>query len=269
MDGPSPSVRLKAAGMAGEEIVATMRHVDRREWWLWSSAIAITIVLALGIASFGLPAILAGVDSLSVFFLGHAVRGLVGLVLLFNVYVVHTQLQIRRIRHEFADQLYKLAVLDPLTGLFNRRYIERWLEGEIARCQRHNTSLTMILFDLDAFKQVNDEHGHPVGDDALKVFAERLKKATRGSDVVARYGGDEFLALLPDCKPDGVQYILKRLNGVRIATGESSLPVEYSAGWTDYCMGESVTEFVKRADAVLYVNKRRPKGLAEASVAFE
>ncbi len=269
MDETSPSVKLRAAGMAGEEIVATMRQVDRREWWLWSSAISITIVLALGIASFAFPSLLSGVDNLSAFFLNHAVRGLLGMVLLFNVYVIYEQVQIRRLRREFADQLYNLAVLDPLTGLFNRRYIERWLEGEIVRCQRHSTPLTMILFDLDAFKQVNDEHGHAVGDDVLKVFAERLKKATRGSDVVARYGGDEFLALLPDCKPDDVQCILKRLNGVRIATPESTLPVHYSAGWTDYSMGESVAEFVKRADAVLYVNKRRPKGPSDPSVAFE
>jgi len=254
------AVRLEGAGMAGEEIVATMRNVDRREWWLWSSAISVTLVLALGIASFALPSLLPGVDSFFAFFLGHAVRGLLGLVVLFSVYVVYEQVQIRRIRREFADQLYKLAVLDPLTGLFNRRYIDGWLKGEIARCQRHNTPLTLILFDLDAFKQVNDEHGHAVGDDALKVFAERLKKATRGSDVVARCGGDEFLALLPDCKPDAVQYILKRLNGIRIAASESTLPVQYSAGWTDYNIGESVTQFWKRADAALYLNKRRPKG---------
>lgn len=244
MDEKSSLVRLDTAGMASKEMLTTMRHLERREWWLWSSAIAVTILL-LGIASF---------------FFDSAARGLLGLVLLFNLYVVYEQIQIRRIRREFANQLYTLSVIDPLTSLFNRRYVEHRLEGEIARCQRQGTQLTLILFDLDGFKQVNDEHGHAVGDDALKMFAERLRMATRGSDVVARYGGDEFLALLPDCKSDGVHHLLNRLNEIQITTSESRLPVAFSAGWANYRIGDSVAEFLKRADAALYVNKRRAKG---------
>ena len=262
-------VSLETGSMAGAELRAIRRQIDRREWWLWWSAISVTTVLALGIASFVLPALRSGVDSFSVFFLDRAVRGLLSLVLLFNVYVVYEQLQIRRIRQWFADQLYRLAVADPLTGLFNRRYIEERLQGEIARCQRHRSPLSVILFDLDAFKQVNDEYGHAVGDQVLKVFAERLKNATRGSDVVARYGGDEFLALLPDCRPDEIQFILKRLKGIRVATSVATWPVRYSAGWADYSIGESVTEFIKRADAALYINKRKPKRPPGSSNGFE
>jgi len=263
------SLRLDPASSVSEDVGTTMRRIEGREWWLWSSAISLTILLSLGIASFALPALLSGVDSFSAFFLDRAVRGLLGLVLLFDVYVVYEQVQIRRIRHEFADQLYKLAVVDPLTGLFNRRYIEHRLEGEVDRCQRYRSSLTMVLFDLDGFKQVNDQHGHAVGDDVLKIFAERLKKATRGADIVSRYGGDEFMALLTDCGPDGVQCVLKRLNGIRVAAGESTVGLGFSVGWADYSVGESIEEFLKRVDAVLYVDKRRPKSLVDLSGASE
>jgi diguanylate cyclase (GGDEF)-like protein len=115
----------------------------------------------------------------------------------------------------------------------------------------------VILFDLDGFKQINDEHGHATGDDLLKAFAERLKAATRGSDVAARYGGDEFLLLLPDCEPDGVQYVLKRLQGLHMDANEERLPISCSAGWADYTPGESLAGVLKRADAALYANKRK------------
>jgi diguanylate cyclase (GGDEF)-like protein len=251
-----------AAGAASKHVLVTMRNVDRREWWLWSSAISVTILLVTGVASFTMPAVLSGTDSFSSFFLDHAIRGLVALVLLFNFYVIYEQLQIHRLRRSLANQLYEMSVLDPLTGLFNRRYVQHRLEEEIARCQRHGTPLTAILFDLDAFKEVNDEHGHPVGDDFLKAFAEQLKKATRGSDVAARYGGDEFLVILSDCREGGVQYVLKRLNGLQVATTNATLPVYYSAGWTDYVLGESLAEFLKRADRALYLDKRSPDKLS-------
>jgi len=119
--------------------------------------------------------------------------------------------------------------------------------------------LTAILFDLDNFKKVNDRYGHAAGDTLLKAFAENLSRSTRGSDVAARYGGDEFVALLPDCKPDDVQFILKRLNGLRVDVGGGMLPVSYSAGWANYIPGESAEDLLKRADAELYINKRASK----------
>jgi diguanylate cyclase (GGDEF)-like protein len=244
------------AALRGPQMQAMVRRVNRRQWWLWSSAIWVMLLLTAGIVSFVLPALLSQFDSFHSFFLNHAVRGLLGLVLVFNVYVVYEQLQINRIRTQLTEQVYQLAVLDPLTGLFNRRYIEQRLEEEIARSQRQGYPLTVILFDLDAFKQVNDRYGHSVGDSVVQGFAERLKKTTRGSDLAARYGGDEFLAVLPDCTTEGVQYVLKRLNGLQVELSGEKLPVYYSAGWTDHIPGESIEEFLKRADIALYVNKR-------------
>ncbi|HXQ26259.1 MAG TPA: GGDEF domain-containing protein [Candidatus Acidoferrales bacterium] len=247
-----------ATGIASKPVLAMMRRIENREWWVWSSAMAVTILSAIGMVSFALPTPFGRPESLSAFFLDHAVRWLFVLVLVFNICVLYEQVQLHRIRYELADQLYELSVLDPLTGLFNRRYIEHRLQEEIARCQRLGSPITVILFDLDALKQINDEHGHAAGDNVLKALAERLKAATRGSDVAARYGGDEFLLLLADCKPDGVQYVLKRLSGLHIETNKEKLPISCSAGWADYIPGESLAAILKRADAALYVNKRKP-----------
>jgi len=267
MDEQSSVVEFSAA--PAKDIQNTMRRMDRREWWLWSYAITITLLLMTGIASFAFPALLSGTDSYYSFFLNQAVRGLVGLVLIFNVYVIYQQLQITRIRRQLTDQVfavdkvevlaqevYKMALLDPLTGLFNRRYIEQRLEDEISRSQRHGRALSVILFDLDEFKQVNDTYGHGAGDALLKAFADRLSRATRGSDASARYGGDEFLVVLPECKPENVQAVLKRLEGISVDIDGHKLPVAVSAGWAELLSGERAKELLDRADAALYGNKR-------------
>jgi diguanylate cyclase (GGDEF)-like protein len=252
-----------------EQIVANMGQIDRREWWLWSSAISVTLLLLLGIASFTVPVLIAGFDNFHALFLRQAVRGLIGLVLVFNVYVVYEQVQINRIRREFADTLYKMAVLDPVTNMFNRRYIMHRLDEEIARCRRHGSPLTLISLDLDRFKEINDDYGHAVGDHVLRSFGEGLQRATRGSDVVARYGGDEFLAILPDCSIGQIRHVLERLNGLHVKTRASTIAIRYSVGWTDYIPGESLDDFLKRADAMLYVNKRNSKGLFISPIVAE
>ena len=251
-----------------EHVRAIVRHVDARQWWLWCSAMLTTLLAMAAIASFDLPAFFSQFASLRSFFLNDTVRGLLGLVVLFNVYVIYEQLRINRIRKQVTEEFYKLAFLDPLTGLFNRRYIEQWLTNEIARSQRHGSALTVVLFDLDAFKQVNDGHGHSAGDRVLQEFAERLKKATRGADVAGRYGGDEFLAVLPECTSNGVQPILQRLDDLQAEAFGDKLPFYYSAGWTVYVPGESIEELLKRADQALYANKRGSKGLLVSSKAI-
>ena len=279
MEEKNPVVESSAHPV--KEMQLTMHRMDRREWWLWSYAIIITLVLLVAVASFAFPALLEGVDSDSSFLLSQAVHGLVGMVLIFNVYVIYQQLQITRIRRQLTDQVfavdkveelaqevYKMALLDPLTGLFNRRYIEQRLQDEIARSQRHGRALSVILFDLDEFKQVNDTYGHGAGDSLLKAFADKLSRATRGSDASARYGGDEFLVVLPECKPENVQHVLKRLEGIRVDIEGHNLPIALSAGWAELLSGESAKELLARADAALYVNKRAKSAAHSQPVAI-
>ena len=250
------SVTSQASTVANEGMMPNMRQIDRREWWLWSSAASAMLLLALGIASFSVPAMMARPDGSYAFFPGEAVRAFMGLVLVFNVYIVYKQVQINRLRREFAGTLYTMAILDPLTNIFNRRYIMHRLQEEIARSQRQGNPVTLIALDLDGFKQVNDQYGHAIGDRVLRSFGEALQRATRGSDVVARYGGDEFLAMLPDCSVGQIRHVLDRLNGLHVKTNSSTIAIRYSVGWTDYTSGESLDDFLKRADAMLYANKR-------------
>jgi diguanylate cyclase (GGDEF)-like protein len=262
----SESLPSRTSAVANAPILASTVQADRRQWWLWSSAISISILLALGIASFALPVLFSGSNHFYTFSLSDAARGLLGLVLIFNFYVVYEQIQIHRIRREFSDRLYQMAVVDPVTEMFNRRYIMQRLHEEVARCQRNGSPLTVMAMDLDCFKRINDEHGHNAGDYVLRIFGDQLKRSTRGSDVVARYGGDEFLAILPDCNKQQIQYVLNRLNGLHAKTTQTTIDIRYSAGWTDYIPGESVEDLLKRADELLYANKRNPKGLLVSSV---
>jgi len=195
--------------------------------------------------------------------------GLVGFVLLSYVYMIHQQLQIHRIRRSLADQLiaqgkmekraketYKMAVLDPLTGLHNRRSGEERLAEEMSRAERYGRPLTLLLFDIDGLKQVNDKFGHPAGDRVIKYFAERLQKAIRGSDLAVRLGGDEFLVLLPECAVDQVQNVLGRLCSMSIDLDGHMILLTFSAGWSVYSPRELPEDLIQRADAALYVSKR-------------
>lgn len=100
-----------------------------------------------------------------------------------------------RFDEDFQQRLLESAVRDPLTGLYNRRYFERQLDSEFGYAERHKTSLSLILFDIDRFKQINDTHGHVVGDAVLEQLGERLAEAVREEDLLARYGGEEFAML--------------------------------------------------------------------------
>jgi diguanylate cyclase (GGDEF)-like protein len=255
-----------------EELQTHLRHLDRRQWWLWSTTIAVILLLTLAVASFVFPAMLTAEQGSYSFFLNQSVRALVGLVLLFSVYVVYQQVLIHRVRNELADQIqslakveslasevYKLAALDQLTGLYNRRSGEQRLAQEISRAQRHGRPLTVLLLDLNELKAINDRLGHAAGDLVIKGFAERLQRAIRGSDLAVRLGGDEFMALLPECRADEVKHVLGRVEGLEVEYQGEKIRCHFSSGFTDYKPGESAAELLKRADDALYADKRSSK----------
>ena len=103
---------------------------------------------------------------------------------------------------------------DPLTGLFNRRYIEQRMEEELSRLQRYGAALSILLFDIDNFKAVNDTHGHAVGDKILKQVATTFVDSVRQVDLVARFGGEEFGILLPHTPKDEMIFVCERIRRV-------------------------------------------------------
>src|ERR1700732_3994121 len=255
-----------------EEIREHLRKLDRRQWWMWSSTVMVLMLLTLGVASFAFPAMLSHESSNYSFYLIQSIRALVGMVLLFAVYLIYQQLQVVRLRNQLADQIqslakveslatevYKLAALDQLTGLYNRRSGEQRLSQEMSRAQRHGRPLTVLLMDIDGLKLVNDRHGHAAGDLVLKGFAERLQRAIRGSDLAVRLGGDEFMALLPECRAEEVRHVLARIEGLEFEFNDEKISLHFSRGWTDYKAGETPQELLDRADQELYANKRAGK----------
>ncbi len=267
---PSPS--RDDAPPRPEAFREDLRKLDRRQWWLWSSTVLVLLLLTIAVASFAFPALLSKEEGTYSFYLNQAVRSLVGIVLVFSVYLVYQQHMIIRMRSQLADQIhslarvqdltnevYKLAALDPLTGLYNRRSGEQRLSEEISRATRYQRPLTVLLIDLDGLKQTNDKLGHAAGDMVLKSFAERLQRAIRGSDLAVRLGGDEFMALLPECRTEEVRHVINRIEGLEAEYEGTKIPCRFSRGWTDYRPGESAEELLKRADEALYANKRSSK----------
>jgi diguanylate cyclase (GGDEF)-like protein len=158
------------------------------------------------------------------------------------------------------DQMERMASTDALTGLLLRRsFLERF-QAEVGRAQRENSPLSIAILDLDHFKRVNDTYGHPVGDLVLKVFAQTLRDQLRGSDIAGRWGGEEFVVLLPDTPVDAAVGVLER---VRLAIAEKTFPapadnlrVTMSAGVVLF--NGSITDpeaIVGMADTALYTAK--------------
>lgn len=277
MSESEPSQKIEARQAA---VIQDLRTMERKQWWMWSSACMVMILLTLGVASFAFPAMLRVEESTYSFYLNQAVRALVAMVILFSVYIVYQQLQITRLRNQLTEQIqsltkvevlatevYKLAALDQLTGLYNRRSGEQRLVEEMSRARRHGRPLTVLVLDLDGLKQVNDKHGHAAGDLMLKTFAERLNRAIRGSDLAVRLGGDEFMILLPECRLEEVRHVLGRLSGVVIECEGEKLVTSFSCGWTDLKPGETPEELLQRADQAMYANKRAGKGQQQLDLA--
>lgn len=254
------------------EIQEKLRRLERRDWGLWWAAVTVILLLTVAVVSLSLPSLLKESDHFFELNLNLAVRGLVGLVLLFNLYTVYQQMQIKRMRKEMAETVvkmaslqvsaeesYKLATLDPLTGLCNRRLAQQRLAGEVSRSQRYGHPLTVLMLDLNRFKQINDRYGHGTGDHVLRVFAERLSRVIRASDLAVRMGGDEFMVVLPECQPQQVEGLLERLGPVEYDFEGEKVSVTFAAGWAGYQRNETPEQIVERADQALYAQKRAQK----------
>lgn len=184
-----------------------------------------------------------------------------------NELLARVRTQIRRKR--FQERLrstyeisLSMALTDSLTGLYNRRYLEVHMEKLIEANAQSKKALGVLLLDIDHFKQVNDTHGHNVGDEVLKIFSERLKSNLRSFDLVARLGGEEFIALLPDVSPERAYMVAERLRRsicdepIPCAVEGGELKITTSVGGAVINRGgHSIPAILERADKCLYEAK--------------
>jgi two-component system cell cycle response regulator len=166
-----------------------------------------------------------------------------------------------KVDEDFQKQMLQAAMQDPLTGLYNRRYLEEQLEAEFRFVSRQGGPLTLLMMDLDHFKQVNDNHGHPVGDAVLRGFAASLRAGIRGEDIAARYGGEEFVVICRATQEAvGVKIaerLRQRLEQLQLVNELPDLRVTVSIGVASLPNARITTtrELVEKADKALYVAK--------------
>jgi diguanylate cyclase len=157
------------------------------------------------------------------------------------------------------EETQKQAMRDVLTGIPNRQAYEEHLASEIARCKRYGTPLAMVVWDVDKFKDINDNYGHAGGDRVLKVVAELLSTRVRETDFIARYGGEEFVMLMPETTAESAMQVANKLRSDIEQTPfhfhDTRVAVTISAGVAQYHQDEFVNSLFERADAALYAAK--------------
>lgn len=161
---------------------------------------------------------------------------------------------------QYHETIYNMTIVDGLTQAHNKRYLLETLEREIPRGRRHGRQLSVVMFDIDFFKKINDTYGHLAGDYVLKELSTLVKKRLRPDDVFARYGGEEFCALLPETPVDGAGAIAedlrRRVHEKQFVFEGESIAVAISMGCAELKPDMDSTGFLKAADEKLYEAKR-------------
>ncbi len=190
---------------------------------------------------------------------------------------VRTQIRRKRFSDRLRDSVQstmEMAVTDGLTGLHNRRYLERHLATLVQQASARERPLSVLILDIDHFKSINDTYGHAAGDEVLREFSRRVRKAVRGIDLACRLGGEEFVIAMPDTDAALALLVGERLRqkiaGEAFATGEvgASIGVTVSIGICSLSSpDDTADELVKRADAALYLAKRHGRNRVVAAAA--
>ena len=161
------------------------------------------------------------------------------------------------------QELENIANVDGLTGLFNRRWMNEFFQRQISRALNNNKPMALILADLDHFKKINDKHGHLVGDEILFAVASMLTQQIRPTDLLARFGGEEFAFVLPETSPEEAHQIAERIRSsleeARLGFGDElkdEIKMTLSLGVTNLMLGDNIHMMLSRADLALYQAKK-------------
>ncbi len=196
-----------------------------------------------------------------------------------NELLVRCLTQIRRKRandqlRAGLEQTLELAVTDGLTGLNNRRYLDRHLKTLFDRARVRGRPLSLLITDIDRFKSVNDTYGHDAGDEVLREFANRVRQTVRGADLACRFGGEEFVVVMPDTSPETAAMVAERLRMVveierfKLREAGLTLPITASIGISSTVWGaETPDQLLKQADKALYEAKHSGRNRVVAAAA--
>ena len=252
-----------------DQIRVSMRRVSHRQWWLWSTALVVMMLLVVGIMSFSGLGVISG-DDLYRDRLYVALRGLVAILLLFSVYVLYQQLLNHRAHanlestltkfQERIERSYKIPGRDFLTNLYNRQFGEERLAAEVSRSEHHANPLAVMRISVKGLAATREALGQNCADYAIRLFADCLQKAIRTWDVPVRLSDDEFLVLLPECEGKDMESVLGHVNRFAEELGKQQLPVDISAGWAEYFAGEEFRALLLRAERTLQSKKQNGNG---------
>jgi diguanylate cyclase (GGDEF)-like protein len=155
------------------------------------------------------------------------------------------------------QQMKDIAVTDSLTGVYNRHFFNEVFPSEVERASRYRQPLTILIADVNNFKAVNDTYGHLKGDSILREIAQLLKSQLRSADTMARFGGDEFIILLPATDLEGARGLAERLKNAVASQSFAGMPLSLSVGLAQFKPGVSLEQMLEKADRELYRQKRQ------------
>src|ERR1700736_817169 len=236
------------------ELAQELSLLQKRDSWACRYSIFVSMLLVAAIIALAVLGLRQRAEPFYKVRLTEAVFGLIALIVLFNVYTIRQEILIKQLRSQLSEKqgqfynLRNLSMIDPLTGLYNRRFAEQRLAAEVSRSERMGHPLALLMLDLKDFKKLNESSTREVGDQALKAFATKLSRVIRGSDLAVRLDSDKFMILLPECASDQLQRVLGRLSPFELDWNGAKIPVTFTAAWKQYELGESAEEFLARVD---------------------
>jgi diguanylate cyclase (GGDEF)-like protein len=245
-----------------KELAQEFSRIQKRDSWVSRYSVFVSCLLVAAIATLALMAFHDDSSSLLKLRLTEAIFALITLIIIFNIYTTRQELLIKQLRNQLSDKqsqfysLRNLSMIDPLTGLYNRRFAEQRLSAEVARSQRMGHPLALLMLDLKDFKQLNEHNSREAGDQALRAFAARMSSVIRGSDLAVRLDGDKFMVVLPECVTEQLNRILARLAPFEFNWNGHKIPVAFTAACKQYQIGETPEDFWNRVDQSLSNIKR-------------
>ena len=248
-----------------EQLEQQIKALDWRDLQIWAIGACVLFALAAGFFLLLAPHLLwRFTGSVHANNLPQYAAGLIVLLLLLNAQTLHQRFRLQKTRAQLVRQLQlaeRAAQIDALTGVFNRRYMEKMLEKEISRAERYQSKLCLAVIDVDKFKDFNTRFGHLEGDRVLMVVASLLRKNFRAADTIVRYGGDEFIVVMPETGLDQAGVAISRLQKVYFAewnqANDHGYSITVTCGVAEPKPGMTASELIHQADRLMLDSKSR------------